>query len=89
MKNVFLLALLLSMSLPAAGQTRAGSPQPGTGKVPTPESVLGYSIGAEGHLTRYAEVLKYFGQVAGASDRVKLVDLVSPKMESNVRQVAG
>ena len=31
----------------------------------------------------------WLGNVWGEFDKVKLVDLVSPKMESNVRQVAG
>ena len=34
-------------------------------------------------------VRHWLGNVWGEYDRVKLVDLVSPKMESNVRQVAG
>ena len=34
-------------------------------------------------------VRHWLGNVWGEFDRVKLVDLVSPKMESNVRQVAG
>jgi hypothetical protein len=34
-------------------------------------------------------VRHWLGQVWGEFDRVKLIDLVSPSMESNVRQVAG
>jgi hypothetical protein len=34
-------------------------------------------------------VRHWLGQVWGEYDRVKLIDLVSPSMESNVRQVAG
>jgi MinD-like ATPase involved in chromosome partitioning or flagellar assembly len=34
-------------------------------------------------------VRHWLGQIWGEYDRVKLVDLVSPKAESNVRQVAG
>jgi hypothetical protein len=34
-------------------------------------------------------VRHWLGNVWGEFDRVKLVDLVSPKIESNVRQVAG
>jgi hypothetical protein len=34
-------------------------------------------------------VRHWLGQVWSEFDRVKLVDLVSPKVESNVRQVAG
>jgi hypothetical protein len=34
-------------------------------------------------------VRHWLGNVWGEFDRVKLVDLVSPKVESNVRQAAG
>jgi hypothetical protein len=34
-------------------------------------------------------VRHWLGNVWGEYDRVKLVDLVAPKMESNVRQAAG
>jgi hypothetical protein len=50
--------------------------------------------GAKGEAANYSFVLRgyvrhWLGNVWGEFDRVKLVDLVSPKMESNVRQVAG
>ena len=50
--------------------------------------------GAKGEGANYSFVLRgyvrhWLGNVWGEFDRVKLVDLVSPKMESNVRQVAG
>ena len=49
---------------------------------------------AKGEAANYSFVLRgyvrhWLGNVWGEFDRVKLVDLVSPKMESNVRQVAG
>ncbi len=49
---------------------------------------------AKGESSNYSFVLRgyvrhWLGNVWGEYDRVKLVDLVSPKMESNVRQVAG
>jgi hypothetical protein len=49
---------------------------------------------AKGEPANYSFVLRgyvrhWLGNVWGEYDRVKLVDLVSPKMESNVRQVAG
>ena len=49
---------------------------------------------AKGEPANYSFVLRgyvrhWLGNVWGEFDRVKLVDLVSPKMESNVRQVAG
>jgi hypothetical protein len=50
--------------------------------------------GAKGEAANYSFVLRgyvrhWLGNVWGEFDRVKLVDMVSPKMESNVRQVAG
>lgn len=49
---------------------------------------------AKGEPTNYSFVLRgyvrhWLGNVWGEFDRVKLVDLVSPKIENNVRQVAG
>jgi hypothetical protein len=49
---------------------------------------------AKGEPANYSFVLRgyvrhWLGNVWGEYDRVKLVDLVSPKVESNVRQVAG
>ena len=49
---------------------------------------------AKGEAANYSFVLRgyvrhWLGNVWGEYDRVKLVDLVSPKVESNVRQVAG
>lgn len=49
---------------------------------------------AKGEPANFSFVLRgyvrhWLGNVWGEYDRVKLVDLVSPKMESNVRQVAG
>jgi hypothetical protein len=48
----------------------------------------------KGDAANYSFVLRgyvrhWLGNVWGEFDRVKLVDLVSPKMESNVRQAAG
>ena len=50
--------------------------------------------GPKGEAANYSFVLRgyvrhWLGNVWGEFDKVKLVDLVSPKMESNVRQVAG
>jgi hypothetical protein len=50
--------------------------------------------GAKNEAVNYSFVLRgyvrhWLGNVWGEYDRVKLVDLVAPKMESNVRQAAG
>ncbi|MGB8307215.1 MAG: hypothetical protein WCE36_25595, partial [Pseudolabrys sp.] len=49
---------------------------------------------AKGEMANYSFVLRgyvrhWLGQVWREFDRVKLVDLVSPKPEKNIRQVAG
>lgn len=43
-------------------------------RIPSPQSVLGYEIGDEGHLTYYADMLNYFNLVGQSSDRVKVVE---------------
>jgi hypothetical protein len=44
-------------------------------QAPTPESVLGYKPGADFHLATYEDSLNYFRKLAGASNRVKLVNV--------------
>src|SRR5436309_7069139 len=60
-------ALVLSTAL-AAGVLRAQ-----TASIPSPESVLGYQVGADFHLANYDEALNYFRTLAQTSDRIKLV----------------
>ena len=43
--------------------------------VPTPESVLGFSVGADFHLAGYEQSLEYFQRLDAASDRVQLVEV--------------
>jgi hypothetical protein len=54
----------------------AASPGPATSRaaaqVPTPESVLGFSVGADFELATYEQALEYFQQLDAASDRVEL-----------------
>jgi len=52
--------------LPATAQQAA---------LPTPESVLGYPVGADFKLADYDESIRYFQRLAGASNRIKLVDV--------------
>ncbi len=40
--------------------------------IPTPESVLGYRVGADFHLTTYENSLEYFQRLDAASDRLQL-----------------
>ena len=62
-------ALALSMAMPitaAVAQQRA---------VPTPESSLGFAVGADFKLATYDESIRYFRQLAAASDRIRLLDV--------------
>lgn len=43
--------------------------------IPTPESSLGFPIGADLKLATYDESMKYFVQLATSSSRIKLVDV--------------
>ena len=43
--------------------------------VPTPESVLGYQVGADFKLASYEDSLGYFRQLDAASDRMQLVEI--------------
>ncbi len=52
------------------------SPVPGAAQprpVPTPESVFGHAVGADFKLIGYDESVRYFRQLAAASDRIKLL----------------
>jgi Zinc carboxypeptidase len=57
-----LLALLVLGSGVAAAQS-----------IPTPESVLGYPVGADFHLASYEDSIAYFQKLDEASDRLELV----------------
>jgi len=53
-------SFLLALASPVAAQ------------IPTPESVLGYTVGSDFELANYEQSLEYFQQLAAASDRVEL-----------------
>ena len=57
--------LLVAAALP-------GALAPLSAQVPTPESVLGFPVGADFELATYERSLEYFQQLAAASDRVEL-----------------
>jgi len=45
------------------------------GNIPTPESVLGFPVGADFELATYDESITYFRSLAAASDRLQLEDV--------------
>src|SRR3954467_14708805 len=61
----FLIALLLAAD-PIA-QTRAGS-------IPPPESVFGFTAGADYKLATYEQSIEYFKKLAAASHHIKLME---------------
>ena len=69
MKNALLSALLLGL-LFFVGQATAQQPT-----IPTPETVLGFPVGADFKLATYDESLRYFRQLDEASDRLQLVEV--------------
>jgi len=50
-------------------------PSPSQAALPTPESALGFPVGADYHLATYDESLAYFKQLDAASDFVQLVEV--------------
>jgi len=56
-----------------AATLAAAALQAQTASIPSPESVLGYQVGADFHLANYDEALNYFRTLAQTSDRIKLV----------------
>jgi hypothetical protein len=63
--------VLASLAAVAALLTSTLSAQ----SVPTPESVLGFTVGADFHLADYEQALEYFQRLDAASDRVQLVEV--------------
>src|SRR6185503_9388179 len=62
----------VSFAIALAGAA-APAQQPAT--VPTPESVLGFAVGADFKLASYDESIAYFQKLAAASNRIRLVDV--------------
>lgn len=62
--NIYLIvSVLLILSLSAQAQ-----------KLPRPEEVLGFEVGADYHLATYTQALDYFKQLAASSDRMMLFE---------------
>jgi hypothetical protein len=43
--------------------------------IPAPESILGFTVGADFKLATYDESIRYFERLAAASNRIKLIDV--------------
>ena len=57
----------------ALGSLGGALPSDASAQVPSPESVLGHTVGEDFFLATYEESLDYFRALAAASDRVRLV----------------
>ena len=64
--GVVLAVLLVSICATAAAETSA---------IPTPESVLGFEPGSDRQLMDYGQLVGYLHQLAGASPRVKMLEV--------------
>lgn len=64
--RVATLVASLALSAPLAAQNAA---------IPTPESSLGFTVGADLKLATYDESIAYFQKLAAASNRIKLLDV--------------
>ena len=60
--------LLVAAAMPAV----LAAPAHLTAQVPTPQSALGFPVGADFELATYEQSLDYFQRLAAASDRVEL-----------------
>jgi hypothetical protein len=63
---VVAMAVTLSSAADAAAQDTS---------IPTPESVFGFTVGAEGELFDYEESIEYFRRLEGASDMIRLMEV--------------
>jgi uncharacterized membrane protein len=64
-------AVAVTLSLATLGL----APHLATAQVPTPESVLGYPVGADFELATYEQSIEYFQRLAAASDRIELQEI--------------
>ncbi len=73
-RSCSLIALVVSSAL-ASGFIPAASVLAQGSAVPTPQSVLGYQVGADRKLADWNEILGYFGKLAAASPAVSIQTL--------------
>ncbi len=65
------LAIFLNQAHRAGAQTQSG----GNSAIPAPETTLGFKIGEDRKLAKWDQFLAYFGELAKASDRIRLETL--------------
>src|SRR5580693_9465637 len=65
-------ARMATLSFAVASVAPVGAQQ---SAIPAPESVLGFTVGADYKLATYDESIRYFDKLAAASNRIKLIDV--------------
>src|SRR5262249_17945814 len=70
-RRLFLPVALAAGSLSA--QRAPGTAGGGPSSIPTPESVIGFPVGADFKLFTYDQSIDYFRKLAAASNRVRLI----------------
>ncbi|HEX5435738.1 MAG TPA: M14 metallopeptidase family protein [Gemmatimonadaceae bacterium] len=69
-------AAAMGMAVAIAAGAQSVTPRAGRAQqaaIPTPESVFGFSVGADYKLINYEQSIAYFKQLAAASDHMKLI----------------
>ncbi len=66
------IAVLVSIIATLASATATSAQQPA---IPTPESSLGFTVGADFKLATYDESIAYFQKLAAATNRIHLIDV--------------
>jgi hypothetical protein len=72
MKTLILVSAMSSLMAPLALTQQTGAVRSG---ITTPKEAFGFNIGDDYHLANYVQLEKYWKQLAGESDRMKLVDM--------------
>jgi hypothetical protein len=65
--------LFALLAVGVAGAQRPAAGNPATSSLPTPESVIGFPVGADYKLFTYDQSIDYFRKLAAASNRVRLI----------------
>ncbi|HEV2387869.1 MAG TPA: M14 metallopeptidase family protein [Candidatus Acidoferrales bacterium] len=73
--SIALLVLLATAGFGAAARPGGRRPAQAAGAVPAPESVFGFTAGADYHLADFEQITKYFQALAAASPRIKLQNI--------------
>lgn len=73
----FCTLVIVATTLMLAGFAHVAAAPPASqgSRIPTPESVFGFSIGSDGNLVDYGQSMGYFKKLAAASNRIHLINV--------------